>query len=172
MTEDQKGIQQACIEWMVQNKDGLTHAVSLTLLPHRVVLNENGTAIVKITHIEAKATFRLFMKRLNASLFGNVVKRYGKKLSVIPVLEGQGTNKLLHYHCAIGNVPEGMSIETLKLHIHAAWLKTPFGNQQIDVKLIESAEWFAYMGKEIGIKHADVMDWDNVVIPSAPTSLT
>ncbi len=157
---------------MVQNKNAFTHATTLTLRPYRTVLNSNGEAILKLTHIEAKETFRFFMKRLNASLFGNAARRFGTALYVIPVLEGQGTNKLLHYHCAIGNVPTGMSVDTLKTYIRTAWLKTPHGNEQIDVELIESAGWFAYMGKEIGIKNADVMDWTNVVIPSAPTSLT
>lgn len=172
MTEDQKALQQACIEWMMHHKDAVTHAVSLTLKPNRILLNNNGATTVKLTDFEAKETFRFFVKRLNKSLFGNAASRFGKTVSVIPVLEGQGTNKLLHYHCAIGNVPDGMSVEALKTHIHAAWLKTPYGNEQIDVKLIESSDWFAYMGKEIGIKHADVLDWTNVVLPPAPTSLT
>lgn len=171
MTEDQKGIQQACIEWMVQHKDAFTYAVTLTLKSYRRLENDRGQAVEQLTHLEAKRTFGYFKKRLNIALFGKAAKRYDRSFSVIPVLEGQGTNKRLHYHCAIGNLPAGLTIESFKAKVQEAWSNTPFGYDEIDVKPIDSADWFAYMGKEIGIKNADVLDWENVVIPSAPTSL-
>lgn len=163
MTEDQIQIRKASIEWMNQNKSLFTHAVTLTLKPYRVIQSERGRTVQKLSHIEAKQTLRFFLKRLNIALFRKAA-RFGKSVHVVPVLEGQVTNKLLHYHCAVGNIPQDMDASILKLLICDAWAKTPFGNKQADIQLINSTAWFAYMGKEIGINDADVVDWENVRI--------
>ncbi|MCP3654581.1 hypothetical protein [Herbaspirillum sp.] len=171
MTEDQKRIQQASIEWMVRHKDAFNYAVTLTLKSYRRLKNDRGQAVEQLSHFAAKSTLAYFVKRLNIALFGKAAKRFGRSVSIIPVLEGHGADKRLHYHCAIGGLPEKMSVDTFNAAVRDAWSKTPFGYNEIRVTPISNVDWFSYMGKEIGLENADVLDWENVVIPSATTSL-
>lgn len=171
MTEEQKRIQQASIEWMIQHKDDFNYAVTLTLKSYRRLRNDRGQAVEQLSHFEAKRTLRYFVMRLNIALFGKAAKRFGRSVSIIPVLEGHSADKRLHYHCAIGGLPENMSVGEIDAAVRDAWSKTPFGYDEIRLKPISSVDWFSYMGKEIGFKNADVLDWENVVISSASTSL-
>lgn len=115
MTEDQKRIQQASIEWMVRHKDAFNYAVTLTLKSYRRLKNDRGQAVEQLSHFAAKSTLAYFVKRLNIALFGKAAKRFGRSVSIIPVLEGHGADKRLHYHCAIGGLPEKMSVDTFML---------------------------------------------------------
>jgi hypothetical protein len=120
-----------------------------------------------LTDIEANRTFRLFLKRLNISIFGNTAKRYGKSLVVLPVLEGATTNKLLHYHCALGNFPSSLSSNAIEGKIKSAWHQTPFGNEHVFVKRIYSSGWVSYMGKEICSRNTVAVDVENTRLPTA-----
>lgn len=171
MTERQLQIKRACIEWMIQNQGVFSHAVTLTLKSYRRLPNDLGHAVEELTDLEAKRSLRYFTVRLNIALFGKAAKRFGRSIAIIPALEGQGINKRLHYHCAIGGLPDHLSMDAFKEKILDAWIRTPFGYNEIEVKPLVSINWLTYMGKEIGLKNADVLDWENVVIPSASTSL-
>ncbi|MFJ3055976.1 hypothetical protein [Herbaspirillum sp. NPDC087042] len=171
MTEDQKRIRQACIEWMVHHKDAFNYAVTLTLKSYRRLRNDHGQVVEPLSHFEAKQTLRYFVKRFNISMFGKAAKRYGRSISIIPVLEGHGQDKRLHYHCAIGGLPKKMSVDEINVAVRDAWSKTPFGYDEIHVSPIISTNWFSYIGKEIGRMNADVIDWENTVIPPAPALL-
>jgi hypothetical protein len=170
MTENQLLIRKASLEWMNENAEHLTHAVTLTLKPYRVVTTARGEFKQALTVIDAQRTFKQFLNRLNASVYKNAAKRCGKSVSVIPVIEGQATHKHLHYHCALGNFPATLCEKTIKAIIVSAWQQTEFGNEQIDIQPMQTIGWINYCGKEIGLKNADVIDWGNVRLPA--TSLT
>ncbi|WP_141107005.1 hypothetical protein [Herbaspirillum aquaticum] len=131
MTEDQRRIQKACIEWMVQHKDAFNYAVTLTLKSYRRLRNDRGQVVEQLSHFEAKRTLRYFVMRLNIALFGKAAKRFSRSISIIPVLEGHGADKRLHYHCAIGGLPENMSVDEIDAVVRDAWSKTPFGYDEI-----------------------------------------
>lgn len=89
MTEDQLFIRAACLEWMLKYADQFTHAVTLTLKPYRVIATEFGDVRQALSSIEAKTNFRHFLNRLNANVYGNAAKRFGKSITAMPLLEGQ-----------------------------------------------------------------------------------
>jgi hypothetical protein len=167
MTEDQMRQQTACFDWMLKHADHFTHALTLTLKPTRVIQTDVGQTYERLTQIEAKRAFGFFLTRLNARLYGHAAKRHGKSVAVIPVLEGAATNKLLHYHYAMGNFRTDMSQKAVEDAIGATWQQCPFANKQIAVRPLSNEGWFAYTSKEIGIKNADVFDWENVRLPAA-----
>jgi hypothetical protein len=154
------------IKWMKENACHFTHAVTLTLKPYRTVINDRGQIRQALTVTEARRSFRLFLNLLNAAMFGHAAKRFKKSVAVIPVLEGQGTGKLLHYHCALGGFRDGMTEEQIRAVIVTLWRSTHFGNNQIDITPMVTSGWMEYMGKEIGIQDADVLDWENVRLPA------
>lgn len=166
MNTHQLKLRETQIEWMKENACHFTHAVTLTFKPYRTVINDRGQMRQTLTAFEARRSFRLFVNLLNTTMFGHAAKRFGKSVAVIPVLEGQAPGKLLHYHCAIGGFRAGMTEEQIRAVIVTLWRSTHFGNSQIDVTPMVTSGWIAYMGKEIGIQDADVVDWENVRLPA------
>ncbi len=105
---------------------------------------------------------RHFINRLNCNLFNTAMRRNGASIAILPVLEGEATHKLLHYHCAIGNFPAALCDKAIAAKIKWAWQQTHFGNEQIDIQRIQTTGWLTYMGKEVGRKDACVIDWENL----------
>ena len=167
MTEDQLLLRATCLEWMLKHADQFTHAVTLTLKPYRIVATEIGDVRQILTPIEAQTNFRHFLKRLNAEVYGNATKRFGRSVTVMPLLEGQATHKLLHYHCALGNFPVELCAKAIEAKIASAWHQTSFGNEQVDIQPMRTSGWLNYAGKEIGFRNADVIDWVNVRLTAA-----
>lgn len=162
MTNNEIALRNATLEWMLQQADSYTHAVTLTLKPYRSTLTKNGEVREALTKDSASANMRHFINRLNVSLYGNAAKRYGKGITILATIEGEATNKLLHYHCAIGNLPDTNTDKEIQSKIKAAWEQTAFGNEQIDIQRMQTNGWLSYMGKEVGLRNADVVDWENV----------
>ena len=160
MTNNDYQLRNATQDWMLKRAEGYTHAITLTLKPYRTVMTVRGEVIEKLTIYDAKANMRHFINRLNAEIYGNAVKRLGKRIAILPVLECVG-GKQLHYHCAISNLPETLSDAALHAKVRAAWQLTHFGNEQIDVQRMQSTGWIGYMGKELGRGNTDVLDWEN-----------
>jgi hypothetical protein len=167
MTNDQLLLRAACFGFMQKHADRFSHAVTLTLKPYRIVASPVGDQRQVLTPIEASANFHHFLNRLNAELFGNAAKRFEKSVTAIPLLEGQATHKLLHYHCALGNFPIDLCEKGIAAKITSAWHLTAFGNAQIDIQPMRTSGWLNYAGKEIGFRNADVIDWENVRLPAA-----
>ena len=157
-------------DWLKSNLNGFTHALTLTLKPYRNVMTDYGLIRESLTVLNANKNLQFFTKRLNASLYGNEVKRRGKTIALMGLLEGQATRKLLHYHCAIGNAPEHMSDDLFFKKIQSAWEQTPFGNTQMKFTRLANDGWVNYIDKEIGLNYADVLDVMNLRLPT--TTLT
>lgn len=150
---------------MIQYAPHFTHAVTLTMKQSRIVATNTGQMVQRLTEIEAKDNFRYFVKRLNASMFGNASKRHAKTVYVIPVLEGMASSKQLHYHCMMGSFRNGATNELITAAIRDAWLKTNFGNVEIDVQSMYDNGWIDYITKEVGMGDADNVDYGNVHVP-------
>ncbi|WP_246326945.1 hypothetical protein [Burkholderia guangdongensis] len=150
---------------MIQYAPYLTHAVTLTMKPYREIMTNKGLTTQRLTEIEAKENFRQFIRRLNAAVYGNAAKRFGTSVYVIPVIEGIVTDKLLHYHCMMGNFRGGVDEALIASAIRAAWLQTDFGNFEVDIKPLTSDGWIDYILKEVGIGDADNVDYGNVHVP-------
>ena len=162
MTDNEYRLRKATINWMLEQADSYTHAVTLTLKQARPVMTERGLIQDVLTKYSAIANMRHFINRLNAELFGNAAKRYGKSIAIVTVLEGgKGTGKNLHYHCALGNFPSRLSDRAIEGSIRGAWRQTNFGNEQMHIERIQASGWLSYMGKDVGDADCDVVDWEN-----------
>jgi hypothetical protein len=169
MNTQRNALKTANFDWLSTHADANSYAVTLTLKPKRRVITEKGTYWERLTEIEARNNFHFFLLRLNHNIFGKAAKRYGKTVSALPVLEGDGRHTLLHYHCALGNFPSHVPLYAIAPLITSAWHQTPFGNEHVCVKPMHSQNWVGYMTKEIGTSNTDVVDVQNLRLP--PTSL-
>jgi hypothetical protein len=167
MTEDQINLQRTNTEWMMQQASCCTHAVTLTLKPYRVIESYRGRTRETVTESEAKSNFRLFMNRLNANLFGNASKRFGKSVTAIPVLGEIRSRKKPHYHCAMGNFRDHLDDEAIAASIKSAWRATPFGNYQVDVQPMTTDLWLGYLGNHTGNYDNGFVDVENLRLPPA-----
>jgi hypothetical protein len=116
--------------------------ITLTLKQARK--SDNGTW-VKIDQYECKRAFRLFINLLNRAVYGNAVRRHGKRIRVLPVLEKgdvraralrsreRGNSGRWHIHCAI-EVPARFDTVSFELLIHNCWGKVDWGYSRVLVR--------------------------------------
>jgi len=116
------------------------------------------------------AEFRHFSNRLNCELFGMRFTRKPKTFCVlsVPIIEGFGKSAhgfhTLHYHVAMGNIPEHFNEDALEKWMKDAWPKTKYGTSDIDVKVVRD-DHKTYITKEVLKNEGEAIDWLNVSIP-------
>ncbi len=140
-------------------------AVTLTM-KQRIESNDfRGRFGVNLDPIKVSENTRHFLNRLNQSVFGKGFLRYGKRLSVIPVTEGNAVIRL-HIHMTLER-PEHLNLNEFERLISECWSKTTFGYHNIKIKPIyDYMGWIEYKlkskSKDEGL-HSSV-DWDNVFL--------
>ena len=125
-------------------------SVTLTL---KQTLND-----MRLDEINFSQDFRYFMNRLNTLLYKNSFKRYGKRVEVIPFLEGL-VGKRPHYHVLMKK-PKNVNYLKFRMMICELWKKTRFGYN--DIKFNEKTDngWGGYSTKEITC-NTDNVDWES-----------
>ena len=161
MTDNEYKQRKVTLDWMLEHADCYTHAVTLTMKQSRRILTDRGEMRDDLTVYSANANMRHFIRRVNCELFGNAAKRYGKSIAIVSSLEGVLTGKNLHYHCAIGNLPDRLCERAIEGSIRGAWLQTNFGNRQMHIERMQTNGWLNYMVKDIGRQNCEVLDWEN-----------
>lgn len=151
-------LKDANLKWLSAHEAMYTHAVTLTLKPYRVVKNDRGVVREPCDQRKAQANLRIFLNRIDARNFGHAAKRYGRRVIVLPFFHGVACDKLLHYHLAMGGFRDELSDSQIETMISEEWARTPFGNQQTDVKRKYSAGWISYSADEVGCLSADALD--------------
>ena len=140
-------------------------AVTLTM-KQRIESNDfKGRFGINLDPIKVSENTRHFLNRLNQSVFGKGFLRYGKRLSVIPVTEG---NKFirLHIHMTLER-PDHMNLDEFEMLISQCWSKTKFGYNDIQIKPIDHYDgWMDYIlkNKSKGEGLQSSVDWDNVFL--------
>jgi hypothetical protein len=114
--------------------------------------------------------FRHFKNRLNCKLYGIRATRNPKIFSVLsmPVIEGFDKSAhgfhTLHYHVALGNIPEHIMQDELLLWMKDAWRRTRYGTSDVDIQVVRD-DHKTYITKEILKNEGCGVDWLNVSIP-------
>lgn len=112
-------------EWFRERLEGEHLAVTLTFHP------PPGE---KLDESQAQATLRHFLRRLANRVYGSAAKRFGRKLQVVPVLEGgTGPNdKHLHYHLQI-EIPLGFEPDRFGRLCIEVWRELDWASQTQNV---------------------------------------
>jgi len=149
------------------NDNRVPNAVAVTLtMKQRIESSDfRGRFGVTLDPIRVSENTRHFLNRVNQSVFGKGFLRYGKRLSVIPVTEGNAVIRL-HIHMTLER-PEHMNLGEFERLISECWSKTKFGYNDIQIKPIDHYEgWMGYIlknkSKSEGLQSS--VDWDNVFL--------
>lgn len=143
------------------------HAIAVTLtLKQKVQIDDfRGRFEQRLDRINVSENTRHFMNRLNQRVFGKGYLRYGNRLSVIPVIEGNSFIRL-HIHMTIEK-PNHLSLRQFEILVTECWSKTRFGYNNIKIKPIHDYEgWINYKlkNKSKGEGLQSSVDWDNVYL--------
>lgn len=154
-------IQQELREWADISDWSNPFAVTLTFKSHVKLRAGSQTPGAYLNNAVAHQNFRHFMNILNKQFFGNAAERFGKRLRVIPVLEGTAT-KRTHYHAVIECPDDDLRLKFPSM-IETSWLQTDWGNKQINVQADANSGWIDYITK-FRDKYAleESVDWNNL----------
>jgi len=137
---------QELINWFVSTPVHNPYAVTLTLKQRTEVNTFKGRFGSSIDREKVSTNLRYFMNRLNQSVYGKGFLRYGKRLSVIPVVEGNDSIRI-HVHLVL-ECPTHINRETFESLVRECWLKTNFGHKNIDLKPVHDYRgWVNYILK-------------------------
>lgn len=159
--------QKAVREWMDISDWDNPHDVTLTFKKFNLSLIKGMSVKVFLEPNIACDNFRRFLNFLNRSAILRAAYRSGHRLKVFAVMEESPT-KHLHYHaaieCPVGNKRSkkliALGFEEL---VKQAWLKTLWGDVQMEVKSGTNNGWIDYITKKYDkYTVTDGIDWTNV----------
>jgi hypothetical protein len=169
LTEGQR-IQNAYRNLINQFSQYLQIAVTLTLKQTaNIKCNENFNYRKNLNDETLQSTIKRFTALLTWELYGNQSrhknKRENSKPLIITVVEGRNTQKLVHLHLAIGNIPL-KHLPNIEKIIEIAWTRCDFANEQIEVvELFNSQGWLGYITKQVGYTDNEAWDVCSSTIP-------
>ena len=111
----------------------------------------------------------LLGRLLSRSLFGKSAERFGERLLLIPCLEGIEEGRIPHYHCTIGVDESRLDVTTAK--IRQSWAQTRFCGHHNEVTLYRDEGWLGYNTKRCMFPKKEVIDWENVIVPTSSQSI-
>lgn len=129
--------------------------------PIALTLTEKQADCCKlIDHIQSAQNTRLFINRLNYSIYGNAYRRFGKRIPCFVVMEGDSVHRH-HLHLLIDK-PQRFSLEQFTEVVRDSWSKTPFGHNEIDAKPVRDQGWLRYILKRRSkTDFTSSIDWEN-----------
>lgn len=140
------------------------HAVTLTMKQGRSIDAGKGISIQRLTPEEASNNMRHFLNRLDQHVYGNAAKRNGKRVPVIPVIEG-GDGKRFHYHLVVDCPRDGLRDGYIDLLVKL-WRETDWGHKNFHIQADSDAGWDKYVSKlRDKSNYADSIDWINYHAP-------
>lgn len=160
-----KSTQAAIREWLKGGAWKNPFAVTLNLKQASKVETDRGRSFVALTDQYASQNLRHFLNRVTRHYHGNAGRRFGKRLPVIPVLEG-GNGHRLHYHLLI-DLPEATSLDEVYPLFVTEWMRTQWGYGQVNIQQNPDAGWLNYITKlRSKIDVGESIDWMNLYHPS------
>lgn len=160
---DSFALQDSLRTWVDLREWHCPYAATLTM-KQGIWCEENGRRYwVPLTVTQCSQNLRHFLNVLNKQVFGSASQRFGKRVPVIPILEGGGP-KRLHYHLLIDCPRDGL-VWKFPMMISNAWQSTMWGyNQELIAPC--DAGWLNYITKlhdkpDFGMS----IDWMNCSMP-------
>jgi hypothetical protein len=136
------------------------HAVTLTMKQGMPVANGYRSTMAYLDEGKASQNLGHFHSVLSRKLLGKPADRYGKRVPLIPVIEG-GNGKRLHYHVMIDCPRADLQSDFSKL-VRDTWLRTQWGHDQIDIQPQADIGWINYISKfRDKPNYSDAVDWPN-----------
>jgi hypothetical protein len=133
-------------------------ALTLTLKQHIAYTSPKGSVRKRVDRNDCEKIAERFIRKLNQQVYGHAARRYGKGLKYIVVVEGERTNKNLHLHMAIGDLPIHVRLNELEKFVSQAKLHVEHIDAQHKLDTADSG-WMTYITKECGRHDTDNVLW-------------
>lgn len=102
------------------------------------------------------------MNLLNRGVYGKSFLRHGKRVQVIPILEG-GDLSRFHYHCVIDCPRPEIDPVSFDELVRDCWSLTSYGYHEVDIQPETDEGWITYISKLRGKPEYDLsIDWENL----------
>jgi hypothetical protein len=144
--DDKFKLRNEVIQWQTQNGNDYTHEVTLTF------------PINPSNRWHAESLFKTFKFRL----IDRCLKfKQNQNIKMAVYLEGEISNKLFHYHCAM-RCPAHMTYDYFSRRIFKTWQDTvKANNARVKIKKYTDSGWLSYCSKEINMSNTDVVSEHN-----------
>lgn len=139
-------------------------AVTLTL-KRMSLLNSDGVRVYSyLDEVKTTQNIRHFLNRLNQQVYGNRFHRFGKRLKVIPVIEGDIKTRP-HVHFTF-DIPNHLSKDDFTIMVRECWERTQFGYHQYDItQIYDLRGWIDYKLKTRSKDdYSRSVDWENITL--------
>jgi len=146
------------------------NAVQYLLTLQTKLVRASKASVLENQLIDLSVDFRHFQSRINNECYGNGARRKPKLLSLltVPIIEGlkfaPDGFRTLHFHVAIGNVPEHLKTDEFFNHVKGAWQTTRYGASDVHIRAASDSD-LSYITKEILKNEGHGVDWTNVSVP-------
>lgn len=158
----------------------LSYAVTLTMKQRAKICvkrfdnwdGEYNERYVMLNEAIAHDTLNYFNARLTHYAYGKdarktSTKHFSQPLVITALEGGNNSDKRLHWHLAVGNLP---TIYLYEAHewISKAWADCDFAYKQIKIdKLTDTYGWLDYMAKETSVGNTDAISINSIKQPQS-----
>ena len=144
--------------WLGSISSSYPIALTLTLKQQIAYTSPKGSVRKRIDRNDCEKIAERFIRKLNQQVYGHAAHRYGKGLKYIVVVEGERTNKNLHLHMAIGDLPIHVRLNELEKFVSQAKLHVEHIDAQHKLDIADSG-WMTYITKECGRHDTENVLW-------------
>jgi hypothetical protein len=137
-------------------------AITLTLKKVVTTSDEGVRRQSFLDVIKTTQNIRYFLNRLNVKIYKNSFRRFGKRLKVIPIIEG---DKNIHPHVHFTfDMPTHLTDDEFIQLVRACWGQTLFGYHQHNfTRIYDLNGWLGYKLKtRTKDDYARSVDWENI----------
>ena len=152
-------VKTATRNWLRGKANDYPVALTLTLKQTLVEDTDRGRVYRTLQREDCERIVQRFQQKLNRAVLGRrAAEKYGKRLRYLAVLEGERSNKQLHIHMALGNIPQHIRLNQLPSLIVEAKRTVKHIDEEYNVQIADSG-WFDYITKETARTHTDNVLW-------------
>ncbi len=144
--------------WLASLSRSYPLALTLTLKQTVTVSTPVGSHKRRLGRDDCDRIAKRFIQKLNREVFGKAAERYGKQLKYLIVVEGERSEKNLHLHLAIGDLPSHVKFNQVANLVKQAKSHVLEIDEQYKVDITDSG-WMEYISKEFGAKDTDNVLW-------------
>ncbi len=153
-------VKECAIPWIGNLSKDYSIALTLTLKQVMTEVRPGGTVIYRINKDHCRQIAKRFIQKLNREAYGNSAKRYGKGLTYIVAVEGNGTSKHFHLHMMIGGIPTHVKLNQMNRLVRNAKSLCDGIDREYDIQVVGDSGWGEYICKELNKSNTDNILWD------------
>jgi len=146
------------------NNVEFNNPVAITLTLKRVVTTSDVGLRTQsfLDVIKTTQNIHYFLNRLNTKIYKSSFRRFGKRLKVIPIIEGD-KNTRPHVHFTF-DIPPHLTDEAFTQIVRECWSQTLFGYHQYNfTRIYDLNGWIGYKLKtRTKDDYARSVDWENI----------